>query len=213
VWGLGVNIVNSTVSGNSALRKGGGVWSTNALVLANSTVAFNSSFQNAPGGAYAGGVATLQSSIVANNTLPGGESDLTVGSFDPASANNLVMSSNIAAPADTITIDPRLLPLADNGGSTALHPVTMTHALDQGSPALNHGNITYNLPGFIPLSCDQRGNPSKPQFNPPNTDLCSTVNGGFLRVDSDPLQSLPDIGAYEEQLPNSDWIFYDGFGF
>lgn len=141
------------------------------------------------------------------------ESGLTVASFDAASANNIVMTSNVAPPADTITLDPRLRPLADNGGSTSIHPVTLTHALNQDSPALNRGNITYNLPGFIPLTCDQRGNPSQAQSNPPSTDHCGTLNGGFLRVDSDPLHSLPDIGAYEEQLPNADWIFYDGFGF
>ena len=45
VFGGGVNIVNSTVSSNTALRKGGGVWASGNLILANSTVAFNVSAQ------------------------------------------------------------------------------------------------------------------------------------------------------------------------
>jgi hypothetical protein len=216
VRGGGVNIVNSTVSSNVALHRGGGVWASGNLILANSTVAFNSSLQPPfdPAGAYAGGIAKLQSSIIANNTLFGGtESDLRIsnsGSFDPASANNILMSSSAptAPPADTISANPRLLPLADNGGSTATRPVALTHALDQGSPALNRGNNTFQYPNFTPIECDQRGNPTMAQSNPPNTDHCGS--GGFRRVDSDPLHSLPDIGAYEEQLPNPDWIFYDG---
>jgi hypothetical protein len=92
VHGASVTIVSSTVSGNVALHEGGGVWAVNNLVLANSTVAFNSGLQSAfpPAGIYVGGVATLQSSIIANNTLYSGpESDLrigNVGSIDPASA-------------------------------------------------------------------------------------------------------------------------------
>jgi hypothetical protein len=213
-FGGGVNIVNSTVSSNTAMRKGGGVWASGNLIIANSTVAFNVSAQpNAPAGAHGDGVVTLQSSIVANNTFSNGvESDLQLGasaSFGPASANNIVMSSSgpVPLPADTIHADPHLLPLADNGGSTATHPVALTHALRQDSPALNRGNTTFEI-NFVPISCDQRGNPTQNQSNPPVTDHC--ISSGFRRVDTDPLHSLPDIGAYEEQLPNADWIFYDG---
>ena len=116
-------------------------------------------------------------------------------------------SGPVPLPADTISADPHLLPLANNGGSTALHPVTLTHALRQDSPALNRGNITFEI-NFVPITCDQRGNPTQAQSNPPVTDHCNS--SGFRRVDTDPLHSLPDIGAYEEQLPNADWIFYDG---
>jgi hypothetical protein len=98
-----------------------------------------------------------------------------------------------------------LLPLADNGGTT------QTHALQPSSPALNRGNNLFEFSNFTPLTCDQRGNPGKPQANPPNTDTCNDVAGGNLRVDADPKHMLPDIGAYEEQLPNPDWIFYDGY--
>lgn len=203
-----VKIVNSTISSNYAVRKIGGVRVGDVpFLLANSTVTLNYSIGTLDkAGVYAAGGINLQSSIVAGNfILNGPASDLYVGgTIDAASANNLIMSSNIATPADTIHADPKLLPLADNGGRS------LTHALRPDSPALNRGNNIIEYSNFTPITCDQRGNPSKPQANPPNTDSCSTINGGFLRVDSDPLHSLPDIGAYEEQLPNADWIFYDG---
>jgi hypothetical protein len=201
-----VTIANSTISSNSALHHTGGIRVNSAsFVLANSTIAFNYSLEAAgTGGVYANGGITLRSSIIAKNTAGPTESDLHVtGSIDAASANNLIITSNMATPADTIKVEPHLLPLANNGG------YTQTHALRHDSPALNRGNNVFEFSNFTPISCDQRGNPTVPQANPPNTDNCNVANG-FLRVDSDPLHSLPDIGAYEEQLPNADWIFYDG---
>jgi hypothetical protein len=203
----GVTIANSTISSNSALHHTGGIRVNSAsFVLANSTVAFNYSLEAAgTAGVVANGGITLQSSIIAKNTFfNAAESDLSAGSINAASANNLIITSNIATPADTITADPHLLPLANNGG------YTQTHALRQDSPALNRGNNVFEFSNFTSPTCDQRGNQNVPQLNPPNTDNCNMVNGGFLRVDSDPSHSLPDIGAYEEQLPNADWIFYDG---
>jgi len=208
-----VLVVNSTISNNYAGRKNAGIAVPSAaLTLANSTVAFNTVFQaNGAGGVYAGGTVKLLSSIIANNKISAGsiEADLVIGlaagQVDPATANNLVMQSNQVLPADTITLDPRLLPLADNGGKSR------THALKPSSPALDRGNRLLLVNGSM-FSCDQRGNPTAAESIPPHTDHCDAT-GGFLRVDSDPKHSKPDIGAYEEQLPNPDWIFYDGFGF
>ena len=202
----GVVIADSTISGNSALHKDGGLWIGSNATIANSTIAFNYSVDtNGPEGVYTKGVLVLQSSIIAKNTYQNGtEADIGgTGSVDPSSANNLIMSSTLALPADTIHLDPRLMPLANNGGSTA------THGLRPDSPALDHGNAVFNFANFVQISCDQRGNPGH-ELNPPNTYNCGG-NGGFLRTDSDPKHSKPDIGAYEEQLPNPDWIFYDGF--
>lgn len=60
-------------------------------------------------------------------------------------SNNLVMSSNRPLPPDTVTADPRLAPLAANGGRT------QTHTLLDGSPAIDRGNNESGLP------FDQRG--------------------------------------------------------
>ena len=60
-----------------------------------------------------------------------------------AGSNNLIMVSN-AAPPDTLTGDPQLAPLANNGGPT------QTHALMIGSPAIDAGVA-------VAFTVDQRG--------------------------------------------------------
>jgi hypothetical protein len=153
-----VRIENTTISGNHASRSYYSGYLTGAAgcinrpaTITNSTVAFNSS----DGGGVSGLVITsasvvLESSIFANNS----RTDLAV----PASAvirghNNLLMSgatvygagAKAVLPTDTLTTDPLLQPLADNGGPT------MTHALGAGSPAIDAGNNNSSLRN------DQRG--------------------------------------------------------
>src|SRR6185436_7218327 len=62
-------------------------------------------------------------------------------------SHNLIkaVAEGTIVPADTITLDPKLQPLALNGGPTR------THALGSGSPAINAGTN----PGSYPS--DQRG--------------------------------------------------------
>jgi hypothetical protein len=130
-----VSIVNSTISGNNALDSTGGIFTGVPMTLSNSTVAFNHAAFFA-GGMYANGVAlTLQSSIVADNIIDSGEDDIA-GLFGATVAgnHNLIISSSLTLPTDTITACPKLGGLADNGGAT------LTHALAHDSPAINHGN-------------------------------------------------------------------------
>jgi hypothetical protein len=127
----------------------------------------------------------LESTIIAGNTTNGGvPSDLRGTAVIPSiiGTNNLVYESPLMLPPDTISLTPALLgPLAFNGGSTR------THALIEGSPALDAGNNVFNL------ISDQRGT-------------------GFPRV----FGPQADIGAFETQgegpIPD-DRIFYNGFGF
>lgn len=206
--GGGVNMVDSTISGNSAVHRTGGLGLQGASTIANSTIAFNSSSEAfGPAGVRTTSALNLQSTIIANSTY-GSVAAKDVGgsgSIDPASANNLIMSSQFAVPTDTIHEDPHLLPLANNGGQTR------THALNQDSPAIDRGNAVFNYSNFVPVLCDQRGNPGH-ELNPPNTYNCS-AGSGYVRTDTDPLHSKPDIGAFEVQFPIADWIFFDGFGF
>jgi hypothetical protein len=145
-------VVNSTVSGNRAKTIGGGLDLRQLYVSAiyNSTIANN--FAASGGGVYLAGRSEglyLQSTIVGGNA--GSNDDADIGAAFAASivgANNLVVAADagLTLPADTLRADPKLHPLAGNGGPTR------THALSPGSPALDAGN---DIAG---LQNDQRGN-------------------------------------------------------
>ena len=155
VGGLGVtnafraSVFNSTVSGNYATGAIGGVYSNaNGIdtTILNSTIAFNSTrTASAYGsGLHVPGSVNLLGSIVANNDAGGVASDLAAGVV--TGNNNLIMASSVYL-AGTITSDPHLGPLQDNGGPT------LTHALAPDSPAIDHG---FSLPA---TTYDQRGMP------------------------------------------------------
>ena len=138
------NIVNSTISSNYGHNRSGGIVTSTPLTLSNSTVVSNYSGSSAVAAgleAYSAPV-ILQSSILALNYGPTASFD-----FDATfvtGSNNLITSSSIAPPG-TITADPLLMPLANNGGPT------QTHMLLMSSPAIGHGN---NIAGLL---YDQRG--------------------------------------------------------
>ncbi len=139
-----VTIINSTISGNQATHEDGGIFTEAPLTLQNSTVAFNTA------GYYCAGVRsyapmTMQSSIVANNLAPSTDCMDVYAAGPIAGANNLVTVASIGLPEGTIIADPRLTPLADHGGPT------WTHGLSLLSPAVDHGS------NLIPLATDQRG--------------------------------------------------------
>jgi putative cofactor-binding repeat protein len=181
-----IDIFNSTISGNSA-ADGAGIVSRRPAGLWNSTVAFNQASGHGGGlmlqttvADGAAGELELQSTILAANTDAGGASDIgTDAAVTISGANNLVMAADplLQLPADTLQDDPSLLPLADNGG------LTLTHALDAASPALDAGN------NAAALEFDQRGE-------------------GFARE----VGAAADVGAFELQAPaEDDTIFRDGF--
>lgn len=169
------SIAESTISGNVA-HAAGGILAEIPLTLENSTVAFN--VANVGNSipldyTFSGGLAvraspvTIQSSILANNTLhhtDGSDEGADIGGDTPTpvgGSTSLVMTSAQPLPADTIAGDPLLAPLADNGG------LTPTHALRPGSPAIDSGASNN-------WDVDQRGT-------------------GFVRVQN----GHADIGAYE----------------
>ncbi len=130
-------ISNSTISGNSStdnfIGSGGMYVRHAALILSNSTIAFNTANSQVAGGIYAQ-TAQLQSSIIADNTAAGAPSDLAAAGA-ATGANNLIFHSSVSVPAGTLVgVCPRLLPLADNGGAI------LTHALRDTSPAIDKGN-------------------------------------------------------------------------
>jgi hypothetical protein len=141
-------INDSTVSQNRADNGVGGGVSAYALHLSNATVAFNFASKGA-GGAYVYNTTSksyLYGSIVANNTVGSSSThaaDLGAdGNPNITGAKNLIISFDAAmtgVPADTLKVDPQLLPLANYGGTTR------THALKQTSPAIDAGTNNGNF--------------------------------------------------------------------
>jgi hypothetical protein len=152
-----LHVSSSTLSGNSSGGPGGIAIYTPQdapfeLDVENSTIAFNASNRTSCGGigqvGYTAMIADLESTIVADNTGSGGV-EYDVCTVDAAGsligANNLIMVSGLPVPPGTISEDPMLGPLQDNGGPT------LTHALPPDSPAINHGS------NIAALDFDQRG--------------------------------------------------------
>jgi hypothetical protein len=132
-------IINSTFSHNGG--EGVAISVRQDARIFNSTIAFNA---GCGGVAVRSGTLRLESTIIAGNTCVGAALDLEYNGTVIGS-HNLVGASSSTLPADTLRADPRLKPLARNGGFTP------THALADTSPAINHG---CNVLG---LKYDQRG--------------------------------------------------------
>jgi hypothetical protein len=121
-------VSNSTVSGNTG-DSVGGINNDGTISVLNSTIYGNASIGLRNSGT---GVLNLRNTIVANS----GRLDCE-NLYGPvnASGNNLIGSTEGPCPS-THTGDPRLGPLANNGGRT------LTHALLPGSPAIDAGDST-----------------------------------------------------------------------
>jgi hypothetical protein len=142
-------IRNSTISGNRGDSDGGAIYAA-SMNIYNSTITDNTTTSRYSSGAGLFlGASILQSSIVARNTSHDGLIEDDVFAYEVITgSDNLIMAS--AGPGSvpaSITIDPELGPLQDNGGPT------WTHALLPGSPAIGRGN------NVLSLSSDQRGVP------------------------------------------------------
>jgi hypothetical protein len=143
--GAVITLTNSTVSGNAA-DDGGGIDNEGTFNLNNSTVSGNSS--GFAGGISNSGTVNLANSIVANQGS-GGDcygSPFTSAGYNLASDG----SCNLTATGDLPNTNPMLDPLALNSG------VTQTHALQPGSPAINHIPAGVNGCGTT-VATDQRG--------------------------------------------------------
>src|SRR5215208_4018592 len=171
-------VSNSTLSGNSAASVGGGIYSegdgqgTGKLEVSNSTFSGNSN--NGPfsfgGGSIHNelGTATLKNTIVAKSPSASGENcggTITNGGY------NLDSGTSCGFPTQNSSKNPLLGTLADNGGPTK------THALLDGSPAIDKGNS-------FSATTDQRGLPRPSNF----VDIVNAADGS-------------DIGAFELQAP------------
>jgi predicted outer membrane repeat protein len=144
-----LTLTNSTVSGNTGGIFGGAIYSSGTLMLTNSTVSGNNDIGIALGNV----TATLTNSTVSGNGGAGIDSrssgTLTMTNSlidgDCLGSVTTTLGYNIESPGDTCGFDPdgtdqvsvsaellKLGELADNGGPT------MTHALGEGSVAIDH---------------------------------------------------------------------------
>ncbi len=188
-------IDNSTISGNAATGTdpeeglGGGVavygyaGDGQIMVARDSTIAQNSAAVDG-GGIFALGFAppeepgtSLKSTIVADNTAPSADDDLAEAfpgafsaGFSLVEAPGGVALDGDPTGSNIVGADPKLNPLANNGGSTA------TQALADKSPAIDAGLAN----GF---TTDQPG-------------LARTVDAAATNA---PLGDGTDIGAFEVQ--------------
>ena len=150
-------LTNSTVSGNTAGTNGGGLWA-NAATLLNCTIVEN--IAQTGGGLFhnPGGTFNVRNTIVALNLVKfGGTGPDVSGTFasqghnligDPSGGTGFSNGVNGDIVGDAVNpIDPRLGPLALNGGRTR------THALKAGSKAIDRGDNSILPP------TDQRGLP------------------------------------------------------
>ncbi len=162
-------VVNSTFSGNQAGGNGGAIRNSGTatltnVTLTNNTADANGNGQGSGGGLQNAGLITLRNTLVAgnfdtpNNAGPQATTPDVAGNFLQATSANLIgdgTGSNLVdgvndnrVGSSTSRIDPRLGPLANNGG------LTLTHLLLADSPAINAGSNS-----LVPadLETDQRG--------------------------------------------------------
>jgi hypothetical protein len=198
--GAPLTINNSTISGNhSDLHGGGIVVGSHTVIIINTTMTNNRADLNndtfGAGGGMSqsgGGTRILRNTIVAGNFRGTGavRSDLDLAASPTSSFNLIGDGTGMSGIVDGVNgnqvgtfqspIDPRLGPLANNGGPT------LTHALLASSPALDRGSNS--LADSAGLTTDQRG-------------------PGFIRkadsADADTTQTA-DIGAFEAQASVED---------
>jgi CSLREA domain-containing protein len=185
-----ITVANSTISGNTSRSSGGGIYAqeTAAITLANATVTANTADSDSAGdpgeggglavGFDPGGILHLRNSIVAGNSDPTSEPDCygTISSQGYNLVGQVSPGCDLSATTGDQTgttgspLDPKLGPLADNGGPTS------THSLLQGSPAIDAGNPA--APGSGGNACegfDQRGAPRNCDIGAYERVLCGRI--------------------------------------
>jgi len=215
--GLRVNggnawLVNTTLSGNAANGDGGGLQvASGGADLRNVTVTGNSADQDANASGNGGGLAIAgTATAAARNSIIAGNLDAGGGSSHPDCSGTLASSGYLwlldavngcalqSAAGDVIGVDPQLGALADNGG------LTMTHALADGSPAIDAGHPDGCVGNTIPDG----------EAEPVDVPLVLDQRQRLRPVDGDADEATRcDVGAFEF-IPEGlvpERVFRDGF--
>ncbi|NJM62059.1 MAG: hypothetical protein HC849_20600 [Oscillatoriales cyanobacterium RU_3_3] len=181
-------IINSTISDNFSESYGGIATNLGNTTIFNSTITANIS--NSGGNGLFNG--TGSNTVITNSIVAGNWNNSDVFALNPftSGGNNLIGNGEGAAGftdgvngdiVGTVAspIDPQLGTLQDNGGAT------FTHALLNGSPAINAGNNA-TLPADT-QDFDGDGNTSEPL--PIDQRGVTRIQNGFV-----------DIGAFESDI-------------
>ncbi len=140
-----IQIINSTISGNSTYGWMGGAFfhTDGTMHVLNSSIVGNSAPAGSTGGAFVGTFTDANATLVFANTLLSGNSETQCfvapwgsGVVTLSSQGNNLATDDTCAPSasDLVVGDALIGPLADNGGPT------LTHALLPGSPAIDAAN-------------------------------------------------------------------------
>lgn len=179
--GMSLEVINSTISGNTILSgPGGAVFNNGAnLVIRSSTITDNDASVSGNGGIRSNaGTVSLTGTIVANQAA----------GADCSTNDSTIVDDGFNLDSDdscgfALTADPILGPLTDNGGSTD------THALLEDSPAIDA------IPdGSCTVSIDQR-NVVRPQ-----TLVAANCDIGAVEALDANMDGVPD----EDNCPGSD---------
>ena len=203
-------VSNSTISGNMTTGAGGGIATTeyNTLAVSNSTITDNAAADGQGSGISSYGGLSSDSRVVSSIVAGNVNSDIDVKDGSVASfvsgGNNLIGTGNATAafiqPTDiTEVTDPRLEPLANNGGPT------QTHALKADSLAIDAGSNP------DALTFDQRGSGFDRVVNG-QADIgafevqTAVSNAFFFSADGD--TTVGNLTVADEDI-----VFFDGADF
>lgn len=194
--------VNTTISGNNATNSsgdGGGIFNFDTINFFNSTVTNNTAGDEGGGVFSSGGIVNLKNTIVAgnNSTSNEGSDFASFGAVFNGNNYNLIGNPNvysivssgtstIGTGTDIVVPNPKLGPLQDNGG------LTLTHALLDGSPAIDAGSN--DLIATDTEDLDGDGD---------TTELIPFDARGFARLAGDAV----DIGATEANSEPVESVF------
>jgi hypothetical protein len=227
---VSLTLINTTISGNNANSNGGGVavlggtmTSTNSTITNNFADNDNSTTGTGGGIAASAGTTTLKNTIVAGNFNEDGTTDAAddiSGTVDAASSFNLIGTGGsgglTGANNNQVNVaNPGLGALASNGGAT------QTHALLQGSPAIETGSNanlpadTFDLDGDAnvaeTLPVDQRGSVFPRVADSADVDVIQTVDIGAYEAHPT-IENIPNQTSSEDTVKNVSFNLGDDTG-